>query len=110
MHTDASPSGRPAGTAPPRPPAVVQRSTSSSTSRVAAAASAAPIAVRRAVTPDATTTTTSTDDHQRPAFDIVGNLDHTGGVIDFVDWVVEQVEDRVVAEIQRRGGRFREDF
>lgn len=110
MHTDASPSGRPAGTAPPRPPAVVQRSTSSSTSRVAAAASAAPIAVRRAVTPDATTTTTSTDDHQRPAFDIVGNLDHTGGVVDFVDWVVEQVEDRVVAEIQRRGGRFREDF
>ena len=47
---------------------------------------------------------------KRTSMGIVGNLDHTGGVVDFVDWVVEQVEDRVVAEIQRRGGRFREDF
>ena len=88
----------------------MQRSTSGNAPRIAASASAAPITVRRALTPDATTTTTGSADGQRPAFDIVGNLDHTGGVIDFVDWVVEQVEDRVVAEIQRRGGRFREDF
>ncbi|MEQ1701033.1 MAG: hypothetical protein ABMA25_13045, partial [Ilumatobacteraceae bacterium] len=41
---------------------------------------------------------------------MIAALHSTGGQLDFVDWIVEQVEDRVVAELQRRGGRFREDF
>ena len=41
---------------------------------------------------------------------ILDNLARTGGVVDLVDWIVEQVEDRIIAELQRRGGRFREDF
>ena len=41
---------------------------------------------------------------------IIDNMTTTAGVVEFVDWIVEKVEDRVIAELQRRGGRFKEDF
>jgi hypothetical protein len=81
---------------------VVRRST-------AAGAVASTDVVRRAIT-TGTVTEPPAQQQQAPLHDLIENLRSTGGVVDFVDWLVEQVEDRVVAEIQRRGGRYREDF
>ena len=65
--------------------------------------------VRRALDDQRVASQPALDPAEGPA-GIIENLRRTGGVVDFVDWIVEQVEDRVIAELQRRGGRFREDF
>lgn len=107
--------------------ATVRRATASTASRAAAAGSAdavirrsaaadvAPATVRRALTDgdaggaDSGQSNNSPQD-QSALPPMIEALHSTGGQLDFVDWIVEQVEDRVVAEFQRRGGRFREDF
>lgn len=40
----------------------------------------------------------------------IADLSTASGVVDFVDWIVDQIEDRLLSELQRRGGRFRGDF
>jgi len=89
-------------------PAVVQR-----TAAPATRASTGSGVLQRALTDDSSGSAgggSGNDSGDTPAYDIIGGLHRTGGVVDFVDWIVEQVEDRVVAELQRRGGRYREDF
>ena len=102
--TDAASSGRAGGGA------IVRRSTAST----AGAASTETPTVRRAMTDsgnasgDNQPAAAAQDENALPP--IIAAMTSTGGQLDFVDWIVEQVEDRVVAEFQRRGGRFREDF
>lgn len=72
-----------------------------------------PPTIRRVAVADSAADAGSTgnslqDDNSLPP--LIEAMKTTGGQLDFVDWIVEQVEDRVVAEFQRRGGRFREDF
>ena len=82
---------------------VVRRST-------AASAMAGDSVIRRALATGSVDEAPAQQQQTTPLHDLIENLRSTGGVVDFVDWLVEQVEDRVVAEIQRRGGRYREDF
>lgn len=99
---------------------VVRRAVSSAPAarRQAASTSQAgqPTVVRRAISSDnssAAASSSATAEGSRgndATANLLSELDRTGGVVDFVDWIVEQVEDRVVAELHRRGGRFREDF
>ena len=50
------------------------------------------------------------DDGRTAGVPILDNMSSTAGIVEFVDWIVEKVEDRVIAELQRRGDRFKEDF
>lgn len=43
-------------------------------------------------------------------WELLTSTDETSGVLDFVDWIVERIEDRLLAEIERRGGRYRGDY
>jgi hypothetical protein len=92
-------------------PAVIRRSPAGSTAAPTAATSST---IRRALTDDSADSGVvahSAGDTPQPQLPpIIAAMTTTGGQLDFVDWIVEQVEDRVVAEFQRRGGRFREDF
>lgn len=40
----------------------------------------------------------------------IADLSSASGRVDFVDWIIEQIEFRLLSELQRRGGRFRSDF
>jgi len=40
----------------------------------------------------------------------IADLRSASGAVDFVDWIMDQIEDRLLSELQRRGGRFRGEF
>ncbi len=40
----------------------------------------------------------------------IADLRDASGAVDFVDWIMDQIEDRLLSEMQRRGGRFRGEF
>ena len=80
-----------------------------------AGAGAASLPIRRALaqTPDSDVGVSGVQDRNTSStigVPIIDNMTTTAGVVEFVDWIVERVEDRVIAELQRRGGRFKEDF
>ena len=45
-----------------------------------------------------------------PFTENIADLRSASGTVDFVDWIMDQIEDRLLSELQRRGGRFRGDF
>ena len=43
-------------------------------------------------------------------WDVLARAVDSSGVHDFVDWIMEQVENRMAGELERRGGHYRGDF
>ena len=43
-------------------------------------------------------------------WDLLAQAVDSSGINDFVDWIMEQVENRMARELERRGGHYRGDF
>ena len=80
------------------------------TAQPAAQLAAMPGPTRAATPAIAAAASTEVADSPDPLTAAIADLRSASGVVDFVDWIVDQIEDRLLSELQRRGGRFRGDF
>ena len=124
---DATPDATPESTGGPSTPAVASHSapaaaiTRAATASVVERAHAEPVLpapIRRAVT-DAPSDGGLSGNGGNGVQSVSGSdpftaqladLRTASGTVDFVDWMMRQIEDRLLAELQRRGGRFRGEF
>lgn len=79
----------------------IRRSTAPTVSRT----SSQPV-VQRVETPTVEDNSQADD----PLTRYIADLRSASGAVDFVDWIIDQIEDRMLSELQRRGGRFRGEF
>jgi len=66
--------------------------------------------IGRATTADHAGSSPVLGEPSNQGWDVLARAVDSSGVHDFVDWIMEQVENRMAGELERRGGHYRGDF